>query len=245
VQGWAPQRFDLEDHVTSRYPLLGAHRTVACSQCHLHEPRLADRVPSEVRARLAREKRPARVSPALFALGPSQRCEQCHADAHAGQFPERMAGESCAGCHEAQSFLPARFDHEKESRFPLTGKHEKAACAGCHPVGAGGAVRYRPLGTDCAACHQDPHAGQLAREGKNDCARCHGTTGWKKTAFQHAPPFTSFKLEGKHARARCEACHLLVKVGDGVEVRRYRGLPGTCEGCHADFHQGAFRGFRP
>ncbi|BDG09952.1 hypothetical protein [Anaeromyxobacter paludicola] len=245
VQGWQPARFDLEDHTTSRYALQGAHRTVACSLCHVHDPRLADRVPAEARARLAREKRPARVSPALFSLGPSQRCEQCHADPHAGQFPERMARESCAACHEQQSFLPARFDHQKDSRFPLTGKHGKAACASCHAPGAAGAVRYKPLETACAACHRDPHAGQLAVNGRDDCARCHDTRDWKQTSFQHAPPFTTFLLQGKHARAKCEACHAPVAVGGGAPVRRYRGLPRTCEGCHADFHQGAFRGFTP
>jgi hypothetical protein len=26
---------------------------------------------------------------------------------------------------------------------------------------------------------------------------------------------------------------------------RYRPLPRDCEGCHADFHHGGFRGFEP
>jgi hypothetical protein len=30
-----------------------------------------------------------------------------------------------------------------------------------------------------------------------------------------------------------------------VRVVRYKPLPSRCQGCHADFHQGAFRGYVP
>jgi hypothetical protein len=106
-------------------------------------------------------------------------------------------------------------------------------------------VRYRPLETACAGCHADPHAGQLAAGGRTDCARCHGAEDWKKTRFAHAPPFTTYQLEGKHARVACEKCHPAVPVGRGVEVRRYKPLPTACEACHQDFHHGAMRGVEP
>ena len=32
-----------------------------------------------------------------------------------------------------------------------------------------------------------------------------------------------------------------VPVARGVTAVQYRGLPRTCEGCHSDFHQGAFK----
>ena len=30
-----------------------------------------------------------------------------------------------------------------------------------------------------------------------------------------------------------------------MTVRRYKPLPLACEGCHADFHRGAFKGYQP
>jgi hypothetical protein len=30
-----------------------------------------------------------------------------------------------------------------------------------------------------------------------------------------------------------------------VETRRYKPLPLACEGCHADFHKGGFKGYTP
>ena len=32
---------------------------------------------------------------------------------------------------------------------------------------------------------------------------------------------------------------------DAIQTVRYRPVPRDCEGCHADFHHGAFRGFQP
>ncbi len=249
LDGFLPARYELEDHERTRYLLEGAHRAVACERCHKHDARLVERVPAEVRLLTEKLHRRVRVSPAVLSLGaPGQRCEACHADVHGGQFNGRPGG--CAACHSVTaSFKELRFDH-RQTRFPLTGKHAQVACAACHlPSDAPRErpVRYRPLEITCAGCHADPHATQFAArpDAATDCARCHGTESWKKLLFLHEPPFTAFRLEGKHARAKCTACHLPVAVGDGVTVVRYRPLPTACEKCHVDFHKGAFRGFEP
>jgi hypothetical protein len=105
-------------------------------------------------------------------------------------------------------------------------------------------VRYKPLLSDCASCHADPHAGQFAPARRTtDCERCHATADWKQTAFVHRPPFTNYLLDGKHESVECNGCHLEVEVGGGVRARRYRGVPTTCAGCHVDVHRGAFREF--
>jgi Zn finger protein HypA/HybF involved in hydrogenase expression len=103
-------------------------------------------------------------------------------------------------------------------------------------------VRYKPLRAECASCHADPHAGQFVDV---RCEQCHQTSAWKQVSFAHRPPFTSFELQGKHASARCESCHRDVEAGGGARVRRYRGLPTACAGCHVDVHRGAFREFIP
>jgi hypothetical protein len=247
LDAWIPARFEADDHERLTYRLEGAHRAVACALCHPKDANREAAVAARVRAELRRRNRPVKASLARFDVPNAGDCRSCHRDPHAGQLDARLARGGCAACHVVESFRRVRFDHAKDSRFPLTGKHEKAACGACHRRDAAGVVRYRPLDTACAACHGDPHAGQLAVKGKGtDCARCHETAGWKAPAplrFEHRRPFTAFALEGKHRTVACDKCHPAARVGT-VEVRRYKPLPAECQDCHADFHKGAFRGFR-
>jgi hypothetical protein len=247
VQAWIPVRYGADEHAGTAYPLAGAHRAVACAPCHPRDDRLVRRVPPPVRAALERQQRPVAVSPAALARPGFERCESCHRDPHAAQFTARGKAIPCLACHQVASWSELKLDHTRDSRFALTGKHAKAACAACHPPVEGGAIRYRPLDLACAACHADPHAGQLlrVRGGRSDCVRCHDAASWKAPLFTHAPPFTGYRLLGKHAKAKCDACHKPVVLAAGVTTTRYKPLPTACEGCHADFHRGAFRGFEP
>jgi hypothetical protein len=226
--------------------LEGAHRVVACAGCHPRDPRLEGRVPAAVRARLGAQDRPVRASLALLDVPRATKdCRACHRDPHGDQFRARQEKEGCVACHGVDTFRKARFDHDRDSRFKLEGKHEKAACATCHEASEAGVVRYKPLPVSCAGCHADVHAGQFEQKGVTDCARCHAEGSWKeKLRFDHRRD-SRYPLEGKHAPLACDKCHPPVRVATGVEVRRYRPLPRECNGCHADQHRGAFRGFKP
>ncbi len=245
VEGFLPVRFGLTQHKTTRFPLDGAHATVGCLACHPRSAALESKIPVLVRTDLKKKKRPELFSFAVFDFKvPLDHCDSCHADAHAGQFKDK----ACTTCHGQQSFSALDFDHDKDSKYPLTGKHAKVECEKCHaPDKKGGPVKYRGLLTACSSCHADVHAGQLApsRGAVTECDRCHETKGFKPAKFAHEPPFTKFLLEGKHATLACEACHKPVKVAGGVTAVRYKPLPQSCEGCHSDFHQGAFQGFEP
>jgi hypothetical protein len=249
-------RFTVEDHAQTRYPLEGAHRTVPCASCHAPDPRVAERVPPAARAELERRGRPVRVSLAVYVTSADLgRCDACHLDPHGGQFDKRAGAKGCQACHQLSSFTRTRFDHAKDTNFPLEWKHAKTGCASCHPpvkqARGPAQVKYTGVETRCAGCHADAHAAQFARSPAEltDCARCHGSDDWKKPLrFEHKPPFTDFTLTGKHLKAECKACHPEVRevklAGDQV-LRRYRGVPRSCQGCHIDFHKGAFRGFEP
>jgi hypothetical protein len=251
MEGWLPVRFETAEHAKLDYRLEGAHRAVACALCHPKDPRLEQRVPAAVRRDLGRRQRPVQVSTALLDIPRANDCRTCHRDPHGRQFDARMrpapdaaSPGGCAACHGMDSFHRPRFDHSRDSRYPLEGKHVQAACGSCHRPDREGVVRYKPLPLTCAGCHADVHAGQLAVKGQGtDCARCHVAAGWKEPLrFKHDASFTRFPLEGKHAPLACDKCHGLVRVA-GVDVRRYSSLPLTCQGCHDDFHRGAFRGF--
>jgi hypothetical protein len=250
VEGFKPTAFELKEHQKTRYPLEGAHRVVACNACHAAEPKLAERVPPAARQYLRRRSRQELFSLAAFSLpkaSPTGPCEACHADAHAGQFKPEQA---CASCHAVAAWSPLpHFQHDRDTSFPLTGKHASAACVSCHrKVMIGGAPTAQWVGQAkaCDACHVDVHVGQFAKSASaGDCGACHDTTDFKKSAFVHAPPFTTYLLEGAHAKVDCDGCHPTVRVAPQVTAVRYRPLPRACEACHADFHKGEFKGFIP
>ncbi len=244
VNGFVPVLFDLAAHERTRYRLTDSHAAVPCDRCHRDEPSLAARVPEPVSKRLQAQGRPVTVSLALLKLDlPLARCDSCHRDPHGGQFRERVKAHGCADCHNTQSFARVAFDHQRETRFALSGAHRDAPCEGCHRRPAPGQpVTYRPLAAACEACHRDVHVGQLSA-GATPCDKCHTTDNFKPTRFDHNDSrFAAFALDGAHARKECQVCHFRVEVASKVDVARYKPLPTGCDGCHADYHRGKFRG---
>lgn len=153
---------------------------------------------------------------------PGRTCIACHArdDTHKGQN-----GSDCASCHTPRSWRQTSFDHNRMTEFPLKGAHRTAKCEGCHKQPA---KAVKPPAT-CFGCHaaDDTHKGGNGM----DCGRCHTAAAWKTVDFNHAT-MTDFPLAGKHARVRCEGCH----VRPAGEV----ALSTQCGSCHAkdDVHVG-------
>lgn len=242
VASFKAPRYGLKEHERARWPLEGAHLAVACSDCHAEEPALSSRADAKAKAAMRARGRPFTASLARLEFPEKlEACEVCHADPHAGQLEE-----PCGSCHTRATFRLPGFDHQK-TRFLLEGAHQKAACASCHParqVGGRAVTQYQPLPLECSGCHADAHAGQLGKQ--VDCARCHGAESFEKAkGFSHAPPFTEYLLEGGHLRVECARCHPQVPVGKGQKVQLFKPLPTSCAGCHADHHQGEFKGFEP
>jgi hypothetical protein len=207
------------DHSRTAYPLTGRHAGLSCGKCH---------VPG----------RPMRLK--------HDRCTDCHADAHAGQLARRADGGRCESCHDVNGFRPARFgpdDHAKTA-YPLLGAHLAVACDQCHRPGVAGAPRIpavplRFASTRCAACHKDPHQGQLARfVAKGGCELCHRVDSWREIEFDHGQ--TRYPLSGSHARVACRRCHGRRDAAPATPPLRFAGVPRSCEGCHRDPHQGQF-----
>jgi hypothetical protein len=122
------------DHEKTKFPLKGAHRTVACGACH---------------------KVPAGEKDIQF-KGTPQACEACHKDVHGGQFTK--AGKTpCADCHVESRWKPSTFDHDKKTQFPLQGGHYGVACEKCHVleklIEGTPVIFYKPTPLKCEACH--------------------------------------------------------------------------------------------
>ncbi len=140
-------------------------------------------------------------------------CLSCHRkdDTHKGQY-----GEKCESCHNDRKWTEITFDHDRDTKYPLKGRHARAKCNACHT----GHLFQAKLKSDCASCHRkdDKHEGQ---EGER-CERCHGEASWKVASYDHSK--SRFLLAGAHYRTECKACH---------KSLRFRDAARTCDGCHA------------
>lgn len=132
------------DHALTRFPLLGKHAQVQCTQCH------ADKT--------------------FAAKGIT--CESCHADDHHGGTlgtPSR-----CGTCHNSNDWKAWRFDHDAQTSFPLTGKHQGLICTACHTKPGNPAEAPK----ECNDCHRrdDVHKGGFG----TNCSKCHVTDSFSQ-----------------------------------------------------------------
>ncbi len=158
--------------------------------------------------------------------GTPKECVACHAtdDVHHGD-----RGANCAACHTAGGWRTSRFEHGKETGFALLGAHAHLQCQDCHRSGD----LKAKLPRSCIGCHrgEDPHAGRLG----SSCGRCHGSSQWRPTTFDHARD-AHWALQGAHAKLDCFECHTA-----SVAARK---LKTTCVSCHKvdDLHRGQLGG---
>jgi len=168
------------DHSRTQFPLTGAHRATACTDCH---------------------------NDGLYRGKPTT-CVSCHqTDFTGAQTPNHVQAQfpnDCTTCHTTTAWQPAPFDHGTTS-FALTGAHKAATCADCHADGV-----YRGKPTTCVSCHQTDFNGartpnHVQSQLPTTCASCHSTTAWQPATFDHAA--TRFPLTGAHRAATCTDCH--------------------------------------
>ena len=208
------------DHSKTKFPLLGKHSSVACSDCHTHGDF---------------------KTPVAFA-----KCMDCHKDAHKGQFLSRASGGECAECHTVNGFKPSTFTVKEHAttKYPLEGRHVQVTCDKCHvPRGRKGEeTLFKITQTQCKDCHEDIHKGQFAgAPHQNRCETCHNLQGFKPAQFalgRHKD--TRFPLTGAHLAVLCSECHKPVPAGSAVPVK-YKFEDRSCTGCHNDPHKGQFR----
>ena len=101
-----------------------------------------------------------------------------------------------------------------------------------------------PRASACTECHADPHAGKFRDEGLTStrCDRCHSTESFAeidREGFDHAR-WTGFALQGEHALAACESCHVQDQSFTPARPRLGAALGNQCADCHADPHAGQF-----
>jgi hypothetical protein len=224
ADGWKPAPGF--NHAITKYPLTGAHATVACAKCH---PSVTD-----IKAPVANVKPSvADVKPFVKYKGLSfATCTGCHADPHKGAFKG-----TCESCHNTSNWRQVAqlegFDHSK-TKYPLIGKHSSVSCSDCHNKGD---FKTPVAFAKCTDCHSDYHEGQFqADAGGAECAACHTVFGFKPSTFglkEHAA--TSYPLEGRHAEVKCDDCHTPKAKNTLFKITQTQ-----CISCHEDVHKGQF-----
>jgi hypothetical protein len=120
---WKTSTFD---HSKTRFPLLGAHRTATCNQCHVNN---------------------------RFTGTPTD-CFSCHQpDFQRPTDPNHLTlnfAHDCTACHTMNAWKPATFDHDGQYFRIYSGKHRGKwqSCATCHVNPA----NYRVF--ECILCHE-------------------------------------------------------------------------------------------
>jgi hypothetical protein len=251
------------DHGKTRFPLAGAHRDVACAQCHAGE-RYKDLPRACVSCHSLQDKHAGRYG---------DRCQTCHAPTrwaaisfdhdkatkfalrgaharitcercHTGDLYRDKLATTCVSCHRRDDPHKGQLGGNCGQCHGETAWRQKVAFD--HDL-----TRFPLIGlhavVPCEECHRAksfkdaPSAcGACHRDAHHDgrlgsgCAGCHNPNGWARWRFDHDTE-TSYPLTGAHRGLHCHACHNVPKV---VKV----SAPTGCYDCHSrdDAHQGAF-----
>ncbi|MGA9532281.1 MAG: hypothetical protein WBR18_06150 [Anaerolineales bacterium] len=245
------------DHSLSRFPLIGAHQSVACVDCHQGGEFRG--TPTQcISCHRSDDVHKGELGTNCSSCHTSSAWDQTTFDHKNTSFPltGRHAGTACTACHQSAVFSGTpqacvachRQDDAHNGAFGDN-------CAACHNTSSWGGASFdhasvgfaltgRHTTAQCADCHI---AGRFAGTPKNcvschqsddahngafgpNCADCHNTSGWGGGNFDHAS--TGFALTGRHASAQCTDCH---------QNGHYAGTPSSCVSCHQqdDAHNGA------
>jgi len=194
------------NHETTRFPLQGAHRGIACDQCHTEHPMTRfDFVDTDCFACHQTDYNRA-LNPSHVLARFNRDCRICHTDHRAG-------------------WRPSLFDHA-DTDFLLTGVHIVTECAECH---INGQFEDTPESCQAANCHfndfqtTDSPNHMIYGYPEQYCEECHVTLGWTPSIYTHTIDYA------------CSSCHIpdfqnALNPIHNVE----NGFSTNCEGCHVD-----------
>ena len=200
------------NHSLTKFPLVGAHNSVPCNQCHQ-----------------------------TTYSGTSTKCESCHQAKYA-TAPNHVATSypiDCVQCHTSVSWKQIIYNHSI-TNFPLLGAHVTASCNSCHTTKLSGtsSVCYachqsnytsapnhvsQGFPQTCEQCHSTTdwktvtfnHTATkfplLGAHTTAQCSSCH-TTGYVGTS------------------TLCYSCHQSKFTSAPNHISQ--GFPQTCEQCH-------------
>jgi hypothetical protein len=236
---WKIEKFD---HALTHFPLHGKHADLTCTKCHIQNAKAVKAGTKSYRW-----------------VGLTAKCVSCHKDYHVfGSLKPKAIGNlsTCLVCHNETKWNEIKnFDHSKQTRYLIDGRHNEVKCEECHIIGARkvagvipdvvpprrGIYHWAKLNEKtCENCHKSPHIGVFsAAMSAKACTDCHITQDWKldknRAGFKHDE--TRFALTGEHARITCNACHLI----NQKQVFKFPSFERKfCLDCHKNQHADQF-----
>jgi hypothetical protein len=206
VKGWRVGVSQIKAH-QNRFPLIGAHATLQCDDCHKGAAvgQFQGLSTDCVSCHLNQFKQT--TGPSHVALNFPTQCQQCHSN--------------------MDTWLGAKFDHLKFTGFALLGAHANLQCTQCHVGG-----KYQGTPADCVGCHMKDYVGtnnpnHVKLAFPTTCSTCHNMTSWLQVNFNHGA-FTGFPLTGAHVNTPCTSCHV---------NNNYTNIPKDCGSCHLKDYQ--------
>lgn len=216
-------------HEQVSFPLLGAHLSIDCNECHKSETNL-------------------RFDPI------SPECISCHKNDYEGaKIPDHVAQGFPVDCSLCHSQTQTGWSGETilHSFFPLVGGHQISDCSICHTTSV-----YADISPDCIICHVDDYNNAKNPDHTlfpQQCNLCHGLNpGWMPASYSdHDSSFPIYSGNHKGEWNNCTDCHTisgdftsfscidchehnnpgsLAKEHD--EVAGYQYVSTACLGCH-------------
>ena len=233
---------EFDHNVHTRYPITGKHKGVPCFECHTPEAGGSSKVPNIERIY-------------DFPQLATKTCETCHKSPHEDVPGSIFRSKPCSACHSTDGWkvmggkLPG-FDHNRMTRFPLTGDHARATCKSCHQVKGKEVYRFPNAEKDfCINCHASPHKKQFHDKFYDaSCNLCHNSEDFRnQSKFDHNK--SNFKLIDAHAKIGqdCIKCHIETKrilpVKPPHPAHKYifaNESKGYCVECHKNVHKEQF-----
>ncbi|HVO73000.1 MAG TPA: hypothetical protein VMT35_03190 [Ignavibacteriaceae bacterium] len=203
--GFKPSLLTIEDHNQTKFKLTGAHLAVSCKSCHFIDDNWH------------------------FKISDTE-CSGCHENVHGAEIKLKSLAKGCLTCHFTESWKKIEYDHNITG-FKLLGKHSEINCIDCHLIGENSktGLLFASVDSKCEFCHKDIHFNQFREEGETDCSRCHISSNWQPTVFDHDK--TLFPLKGAHLKADCSGCHKKIGVGE-IKYINYKIKDFRCIACH-------------
>ncbi len=205
------------NHNTSQFPLLGAHTTANCSDCHQ-----------------------------TGYLNTPLECYSCHENSFANaQNPNHVSlglSNDCSTCHNSDAWIPGSFDHQNTG-FELLGQHTQTQCADCH---SNGIVNTPNQCYDCHETNFVLAPDHQSAGYPTDCEMCHNSTAWNQAAFDHSQtnfPLTGAHVSTNCSECHstgftgttsmCFDCHTEDFQNSTNPNHQSLGLSNQCDECHS------------
>ena len=217
--GWKPIRGVPEfDHNRTKYPLLGRHVGVQCTQCH---------------------------TSLVFAKAGTH-CEDCHADIHRGQFGSNC--EQCHTAKGWELHPQELKQHmNRFPLVGMHALIDCSECHKSAAVGQFTGLSTTCLTCHTADYQKATEPDHKTAGFPLTCETCHSADTWYSAKFDHLK-YTGYALTGAHATLECTACHINGKFAGtpadcyGCHAKDYNtttapnhmkaGISTQCQTCH-------------